>query len=614
MACLKIILSFFFALTLSLEAADKKDLIQYKSAFMRVEPAKDQPAFVALAVDSLGKNKLGTNLIRHDPKTSPVKFGMSRRGRTTEYRFAGASSTAPPAWSFEFSPKQICLRSYYSDGNVPPPLVLDFDPEVNHATLLGLMYDNGQVNLPALLHLPDHGTIHISSPRAKSQLGYDAFRNPDMKRTDDYVRITFPAASRAEPKIEYVLEVTTIHPRLPAGLEHDPRFDGFRRNWLNIFQLNPRLQVLANHAASDPCAFTVFMYSSMALRTPPLAPGLTALDLVRQTLDRYIGGMKAYGMAGYSQYDKTTYLDTYPSLLLAAHDYGRGSQDWAWLENNYPKLREWASAMLETDRDGNGLLEYELNGNSGSWARTENPTMRPSNWWDTVGFGHEDAYANALAYRALLGMTELALMYGNIDEAESYENRATKIQSAYFDTFYNPATGVLAGWKSKDGKLHDYYFTFVNGTAVTYGLVTRDQGNRIMDNLLAKMKQVGYNKFEYGLPGNLVPIRQEDYAHLDKRWGGPEKEDGSDAFQIYENGGATASFAYFTIEALYKLGRQKDGDKIMLPMLRAFERGSFQGRGPKGMTYDWKAWDGTPHGYEGLLVDGYQALLAILSR
>jgi hypothetical protein len=49
-------------------------------------------------------------------------------------------------------------------------------------------------------------------------------------------------------------------------------------------------------------------------------------------------------------------------------------------------------------------------------------------------------------------------------------------------------------------------------------------------------------------------------------------------------------------------------------MLRAFEEGGFQGRGPNGKTYDWKAWDGTPNGYEGLLVDGYQALLAVLSR
>ena len=32
------------------------------------------------------------------------------------------------------------------------------------------------------------------------------------------------------------------------------------------------------------------------------------------------------------------------------------------------------------------------------------------------------------------------------------------------------------------------------------------------------------------------------------------------------------------------------------------------------MTNDWKAWDGTPWGYEGFLVDNYYALLAVLVR
>jgi hypothetical protein len=53
---------------------------------------------------------------------------------------------------------------------------------------------------------------------------------------------------------------------------------------------------------------------------------------------------------------------------------------------------------------------------------------------------------------------------------------------------------------------------------------------------------------------------------------------------------------------------------ILFPMLRAFEQGGFQGRTPHGGTYDCKAWDGTPHGYDGLLVDGCQALLAVPSR
>jgi hypothetical protein len=71
---------------------------------------------------------------------------------------------------------------------------------------------------------------------------------------------------------------------------------------------------------------------------------------------------------------------------------------------------------------------------------------------------------------------------------------------------------------------------------------------------------------------------------------------------------------YFTIQALYQLGRKQEADAILFPMLRAFEDRGFQGFGPNGRTYDWKAWDGTAYGYEGLLVDGYMTLLAALSR
>jgi hypothetical protein len=409
--------------------------------------------------------------------------------------------------------------------------------------------------------------------------------------------------------------VVDIYPSVPQ-VANDPRFDGFRRDWLDILQLSPHYRALANHAASDVCAFTLFEYSAVAARTPPLAPGLTALDLIRQTLDRYLSGMKAYGMVGYPPGDTTVpydFMDTYPSLLIAASDYVQGSNDQAWLKRNYPGLKAWATTLLAMDRDGSGLFAYPISGNSGIWDKKF--TVHADNWWDDIGFGHLDAYANALAYHSLQGMSDLAVHAGHPDDARLYAARAEKLRSVYFDTFFDPATGVLAGWKSADGQLHDYYFTFVNGVAITYGLVPRDKANPIMDCMLAKMRDVGYTKFEYGLPGNLIPIRRDDYLEARQEWGGGTKADGSDGFQIYENGGATGCFAYFTIQALYQLGRHAEADAILLPMLYAFAEGGFQGTGPDGRhSYDWKAWNGAPHGYEGLLVDNYMTLLAVLSR
>jgi hypothetical protein len=579
--------------------------LQFRSDYLRLEFAADQPALTTLAIDSLGKRKLDMNTML-PLSAGTEQWTTSRSGNLVDYRLARALSAREAPWSFQVSDSRIVVRSVWSADYTPSPLTLNFDPVLCHATLLGLFNDAGQIELPALLHFPDHGTLRITSPTADLALGYDALRD-----TDNYVRVTFPAATAGQPRIEYTLDVAAIYPQ-DARIESDPRYDGYRRDFINIFQLNPRLRVLANHAASDPCAFTVYMYSMVAMHAPPLADGLTAMDILRQTLERYIGGMKAYGMANYNNASDTPYdfLDSYPSLVLAAANYVIGAVDTPWLLRNYGQIKSWADKMIAFDRDNDGLMEYPLTGNSGSW--TPLITIRPSNWWDTIGFANKDAYANALAYPAFQAMAELATLAGRSGDARLYTDRATKLKAVYFKTFYNPATGVLAGWKSADGRLHDYYFLFVNGAAVTYGVVTAEQGNRIWDVLLAKMKEVGYRRFDLGLPGNLIPIRREDYTDLEKRWGGPELEDGSDAFQIYENGGATACFAWFTLQALYTLGRRADGDAILFPMLKAFEDGGFQGRGPDNMTYDWKDWNGGPHGYEGLLVDGYLTLLAAM--
>ena len=241
---------------------------------------------------------------------------------------------------------------------------------MNRATLLGLINDGGSVRLPAILHLPDRGTFRITSNKPGAPaLPYDAVRQPKGQRENDYVKVTIPSASADRPELEYTLEVVEIHPG-SRDLAQDPRFDGFRRNWLNIFQLNPRRRALANHAASDVVAFTLFEYSSIAKQTPPLAPGLTALDLIRQTLDRYLGGMKGYGIVDYLPNDKTNpydYTDTYPSLLMAAWDYVDGSKDTRWLNANYSGIKSWASKLLAMDADDDGLIEYPVSGNSGIW-------------------------------------------------------------------------------------------------------------------------------------------------------------------------------------------------------------------------------------------------------
>ena len=589
----------------------------FSSQYLNLALSPEAPAFTTFALDSLGQGKLLENPVLD---TGDAVKGIRLDGGV--YTLNGH-----PVWRVSFEEKTIRLQSRYVPGVEAPPFILTFNQKTNHATLLGLMKPGEmRMQLPCLLHLPDMGSARISCDDAGAMLDYDARR---WVPPSAFVQVSFPPASASQPQIEYRLDVVAIHPDLP-GIAENPLYDGFRRDWLNIFQVNPRLQRLANNASSDACSFTLFEYSNIARHTPPLAEGLTCLDLIRMSLDRYLAGELGYGQVGYAEGGAIgqpygplnadlvpwgtpwTSLDTLPSLLIAACDYVEGSGDLDWGHANFEKLAQWAREMFAADKNGNGLIEYPHTGNFG-----DRPTRakRPGNWWDTINFGHEDAFSNALAYRAGCMAAELASRLERQEDAAFFAAKAEKLRAAYAPTFLNPETGVLAGWKSADGKLHDYWFTYVQGLAVTFGLLDRQTANSVMDRIFAKMEQVGYKDFSIGIPGNLVPAKKGDYVDHEgppEEHGVPQLEDGSDGFQFYENGGATGCWAYYIVKALFDLDRVDDARRIFHPMLAAYARGEFQGFGPNGMSRDWRDWQGGCHGYEGLLVDNYHALLAVL--
>jgi hypothetical protein len=580
----------------------------FQSKYLAVGFAPTHPAFTWFAVDSLGQGKLAENPVLAETNAVAVP-GLELQERFT-YTLNGK-----PVWRITGSQRTLTMCCDYVAGVESLPLVLAFDQKANHATLLGLMQaGQRQMSLPCVLHLPDRGSLRISG---EGKLDYDARRH--IKRP--FVQIGFPPATAKNPHVEYRLEVAAIYPELP-GRESDPRFDGFKRDFLNLFQVNPRVQMLANNSSSDPCAFTLFEYAEMARFAPPLTKGLTCLDLVRMTLDRYLDDVKGYGQVGFgctpgdadlnAWQTPWTSLDSYPSLLIAACHYIQGTGDWAWARAHYGKLNAWAREMMQGDRGGTGLIAYPGTGNYGDRPLRD---KRPANWWDTINFGHQDAYSNALAYRACRMWAEVAGGLARPADAQFFTSKADKLRAAYVPAFLNPDTGILAGWKSADGQLHDYWFTFVNGVAIAYGLVDAKDAQAIMDRLLHKMRAVGYTDFSLGLPGNLVPVRKGDYCaegNPPTQYGEPRREDGSDGFEFYENGGASGCFAYFTLKALYQLGRRDDARRILYPMLAGYAAGNFQGFGDHGMSKDWRDWKGGCHGYEGLLVDNYLALLAVL--
>jgi hypothetical protein len=584
--------------------------LRFTSDSIWAELSKDAPEFTALSIDGLGKGRRGANIVDARGASSGFKAASSKSGETlrVEYRSNGADENAVPEWTVEFTSKRIVLTSKWSPGADPVPMNFRFSLPQVHSTVLGAFRkDDKLLAVPALMHFPGQGSVRISANVPALGLTYQSTWHQPL------ATLMFPGATFEHKRVVYTLDVTAIYPDVP-GIAGDDRFDAFRRNWMNILQLNPGYGGLANNTASTSCAFCYYEFADIAALTPPLAEGLTALDLVRVTLDRVLAGGMAYGLPMPGNFP-TPSSDTFPSLLIAAAHCARAGRDDKWLTASYDGIRGWGESMLATDSDGNGLFKYSVSGNSGTWPNGF-PMVRPSNWWDTIGFGHEDAYGNALAFRALQDLAMMAGMLGKSADAMRYHAAAEKLRRAYYERFYNPETGVLGGWRSADGKLHDYYFLWVNGIAIHYGLVTKPQANAIMDKLLAKMQEVGYDKFNMGLPGNLITVALNDYVHKapDGRFGGGVRPDNSDGFQNYENGGATGCFVFFTLAALYDLGRKSDADKILFAMLGEYDRCGFEGRGAKDRSNDWRRWDGTPMGGEGFLVDNYYTLLSVPLR
>ena len=96
----------------------------------------------------------------------------------------------------------------------------------------------------------------------------------------------------------------------------------------------------------------------------------------------------------------------------------------------------------------------------------------------------------------------------------------------------------------------------------------------------------------------------EDFTALVKSHDDPARGRG--------RGGPTARGASPTASPLPPPARPGPPRRIFYPMLAGYARGEFQGFCADGRSRDWRDWHGGCHGYEGLLVDNYHALLAVL--
>ena len=120
----------------------------------------------------------------------------------------GHAGRGPPGWRFEIGDRDLRLISQWSPADKPAPLLLNFDPERCHVTLLGLMND-GRLGPAAGRPAPSESRLvaHHHDRQGAGLAGFDASRGqPWLRPQTNFVKITFPAATQSQPRLEYRCE------------------------------------------------------------------------------------------------------------------------------------------------------------------------------------------------------------------------------------------------------------------------------------------------------------------------------------------------------------------------------------------------------------------------
>jgi hypothetical protein len=607
-------------------------------AVVRVETHASLPSITALSWDTEGGDRAKMNLLRKDStvtisiqaagewkRAADLPTRVERLGESgTRYRVTVAPD-AELAWEIAPSGDQLTMRLSVTGAGAKAiqglEMLFPFDPRAAATTVFPAEWrDDGSLSLPAVISAPDFGQMLLtaSPPGVNGRLV--------GSRADHWLDFTLDLPVPEPGKTTMLTFKPTRLPD-PPGLTDKQMWRMGRRGWFNIFepaaqwgdQGNPfsaPAGVLANNVLSDPVSCLLSMFGDQALLTPSFSKEIRIPDLVRRTVDWWLTKRTKPSGEVYAYWAYADMLDANAGPIIAAWDYVEASRDHKWLTSRIDLLELVADYLIKRDIDDDGLIESTHSGNYG----TLKDPQRADSAYDTINSGHKNAYSNALAYRAFRCMADLEKQLRRPRQSEKYARRADSLKAKYVSTFLNPKTGWLVWWKSEDGEMHDLAAPMISSLAICYGLVSPEQGRPMMNKLWAKMERAGFKRLDLGVPLTLVPVRRGDY--LAGVMGTPTKEDGSDTFGHYLNGGCMVSDAVYFITAMHIVGEPAKGDKVLDAMLQRQEKGVFPNGGgfqngvinkyPEGAEF--YTWDGETTGYEGHLTYSFTFVQAILLR
>jgi hypothetical protein len=609
-----------------------------EAAEIRLTPASGVPGFSFLSWDTEGNAQTKLNLLQDG---AGATFQVETNGKWVDGRpfvvgtnaaegslDLGSAGRAELRWSARTKGAGMVwsLANLGGTGTLSRiRITLPFNPRMAATTVLPSRWlPPDGFALPAMLSAADFGQLLVRQQGGPAVTGrFTGDRHG--KRID----VTFEFAA---PKAGETVTLDFSPWQLPTPkCVDEATWKSVRRGWWNVFEPCVRghlgigvvpapAGVFANNPISDPVSSLYVFIADHALLIPELAPGISSEYLLRFSaewwLDHHINAAGA--IEGYeNHYDM---LDAPSSILIASWACTEMSDDLTWAQARIGQLERIADFLATRDVDHDGIIESPHSGNANTLCRRED---RGATSWDTINSGHKELYINTLAYRAFCCLADLEKRLQRTDKAARYADLAGKLKAAFFQTFHSPQTGLLSWWISADGQRHDYWAPGIQGLPISYGLVPPDEGRRILAAVRGKVMETGFSRLDLGLPCVLTPIRRADCnIAVGAEYGCPSREDGSDAFGRYLNGGCLVSDQIHWLNAHFRLGQGEAVQPQLAAMLARQAKpvfpngGSFQNGIVNVPTQgaEFYDWSGNTTGYEGHLVYSWFFLQAVLTR
>lgn len=558
----------------------------------QLQPLGEPPVLApSVRCDLEGRVSVRGASVRYDFSAGGQRYRLTWRVTKDGLRLEAERSSLREVLAWHSSAWTIGLRNSASPSHV-----------------LGRLSEDGEagaVSLPALLTLPSFGSWELRSNRSEGWARSDCFRSHDLNLLELKVgEVRTPEGLYLLPAGTHRAVFTFVPKRPPALLREDAPAVAKRaleRTQWTALTFRSDTATLSNNGASMHCPICMDTWSVVTQPQGELLPGLPAREFLRWSLERWLTGGPGYAAGrllqdGSSHDADDEYLQTGASALRGLGDYLCDGASETWFGEFGPYIRQKLEAARARDLDGDGLIESSYRtGVSGTkqWSTC---------WFDVISFGWKDAFANAILYGALRELARGLRRFGSDLDAQTLELWAERLRSNYRRTFWNRKTGWLAGWRCREGRLHDYAFLPVNGAAISEGLLEREESRAVLRRLLAEAKKVGMPDPELGLPGNLWHIPDCDLSDIIQGY----------PLGYYQNGGRTHAQTRHFVMALYRCGLVREADSMLKRLCAGFAEARVFGGNQSGV--DWRYWDDRPCGYEGLLTDQFGVLEPIFWR